>query len=215
MRKRLGQEEIPTVDELRAQAARLRREAFALLDGTGLAALLHSALGAVEVVGSMAFDLMTWPDIDLYVCLEPDEGVRLVALLPAIYRQLEERGFAVVKAGVNDEYRRPNSPWPGGLYLGLLILPPSGPPAWKIDLWAWRTIEFAEKLEVHRRLAAALASADRDAVLRIKHAVCQRPEYRRFLTLTSMDIYDFVLTGAGTTVEEFDALSIVNRPNLR
>lgn len=81
-----------------------------------------------------------------------------------------------------------------GLYLGLVTAT-----GWKVDLWGWDSDRHSTQHQRHRDLAAALASADRDFVLRLKDALWQRPDYR------SMEVYEFVLAHAGDTLEDFEA----------
>src|SRR5688572_25252539 len=97
------------VDELRARAANLRREAFDLLDGAGLLNLLRRFLGQVEIVGSVAMDLMVWRDIDLDARLAHDRGDQLIALAAEVHRHLAVKGFSVIKLSFNDEYCQPDS----------------------------------------------------------------------------------------------------------
>ncbi|MGH2558966.1 MAG: hypothetical protein ACRDJH_07870 [Thermomicrobiales bacterium] len=202
----VGMDEVgATIDlgELRQRAAALRREAFALLDGAGVLDILRDALGRVEVVGSVALDLMTWPDIDLYSRLEPDESARLLTVLSTLHARLDAHGHALIRVSFHDQYRRPDHEFPRGLYAGLRVLPLGGTPTWKVDLWGWNESSFAEKLRHHEALAAALARADRDLVLRIKDAAARRPSYRD--TVTSADVYAFVLADAGSSLADFDA----------
>jgi hypothetical protein len=189
-------------EESRARASSLRRDAARLLQGAGLLDEIRGAVGPVEVVGSVDLDLMVWPDVDLYARLAPDQGWRLVALMPALYQRLGRQGHAIVRATFNDEYRRPGSPYGRGLYAGFVILPAGGAQAWKVDLWGWDEATLGEKMAEHRALARALAGADRDLILRIKDAVHRRPEYRD--TLTSMDVYAFAIQRAGRSVADFD-----------
>ena len=188
---------------LRERAADLRAEAFRLLGGGGVLDAIRNAIGPVEVVGSVDLDLLVWPDIDLYTRLGPDEGQRLLALLPALHDRVGREGHALVRASFHDEYRRPGNPYGRGLYAGLRIVPAGGGRVWKVDLWAWDEATYAEKMAEHRRLAEELARVDRDLVLRIKDAVHLRREYRD--TLTSRDVYAFAIQGRGRTVREFDA----------
>jgi len=78
--------------ELRDRAASLRSEAFRLIEGAGVLDAIRAGIGPVEVVGSVDLDLMVWPDIDLYTRLDPDQGQRLLALLPVLHERLEVRG---------------------------------------------------------------------------------------------------------------------------
>jgi hypothetical protein len=74
---------------------------------------------------------------------------------------------------------------------------------WKIDLWGWEPDTFQRKLEDHNRLADALSSADRELILRLKMEAQGLPEFRR--TITSWDVYHFVLDGRGSSLEELRA----------
>ncbi len=186
-----------------ASAARLRREAMAILDAVGLRDVLGAALGQVAVVGSVDLDLMTWPDIDLYTRLDADEGSRLLAVLPNVDVRLKEHGYALIRVSFHDRHRRPDPTLPRGLYMGMWILPPEGETTWKVDLWGWDQPTFAEQIQRHATFARALAQVDRELVLRIKDAATRRPSYRH--TVSSVDVYEFVLSGEGSTVAEFDA----------
>jgi hypothetical protein len=188
---------------LRQRAAALQREACALLHDAGIMEVLRAAFGHVEVVGSVALDLMTWPDVDLYSRLEPHEGARLLAVLPTLHTRLEAHGYGLIRVSFHDEYRRPDSVYGDGLYCGLRVLAPGGEPIWKVDLWGWSEAAFAANIRRHGGLASALASADRDLVLRIKDGASRRPSYKD--TVTSVDVYAFALANAGRTIEDFDA----------
>lgn len=188
--------------ELRQRAAELRSGAQRLLEDAGILDVVRAGIGPVEVVGSVDLDLMVWPDIDLYTRLGGGEAPRLLALLPALHERVEALGCALVRANFNDEYRRPGNPYGCGLYCGLKVLAADRERMWKVDLWGWDAATFDQRLADHRRLAQALAAADRDVILRIKDAVHLRPEYRG--TLTSMDVYAFAIDGRGRTVREFD-----------
>ena len=187
---------------LRERAAALRAEAYRLLRGTGALEVIHDLVGTVEVVGSVDLDLMVWPDIDLYTRLHPHEGQRLLSVVPALHGCMERQGYPVVRASFNDEYRRPGTPYGEGLYCGWKLLSPDRERVWKIDLWAWDDAAFEAKMAEHQQLARSLARADRDLVLRIKDAVHVRREYRD--TITSRDVYDFALSGHGTSIRDFD-----------
>lgn len=89
--------------------------------------------------------------------------------------------------------RDPAFPDVPGLYLGLVT---AG--GWKIDLWGWDSVRHAAQQQRHRDLAAAMKGADRDLVLTLKDALWTRPDYR------SVDVYDFVLAGAGNSLEDFE-----------
>ncbi len=175
-------------------------QATQLLVRSGLESLLNKR-GGFAVVGSADLDLMTWPDIDLYMLAPPDSPSDFLTLLPPFEQSCHETGLALVKVSYNNEYLRPDNAYGEGLYLGLRLLVDSV--LWKIDLWAWSRLTLARKLEEHRILAEKLANADRDLILTIKQAVQDRPEYRG--AFTSLHVYDFVLSRAGGSLADFDA----------
>lgn len=188
----------PAIQELRARASRLRQEALALLAG-GTRAVLEAALGPVTVAGSVALDLMVWPDLDLYARVEAGERGRLVGLVAPLAAQLERQGYPLARLALRDEHRRPDPAFPDspGLYLGLECVGPGDRP-WTIDLWGWDGTRHALQAEAHARLARGLERADRDLVLRIKEAARAQPGYR------SVDVYAFATAGAGTSYEDFE-----------
>ena len=180
----------------------LRTRALQLLDSTALPRIIKSRFGRVETVGSVALDLMVWEDIDLYTIAECEDTAEFVGLVPEIESALSSSGHQLVRANYNNEYRRPGNPYGEGLYLGLLILPGASRTAWKVDLWGWNSRTFERRMAEHADLAEKLSRADRELILKVKQAVHSRPEYRK--TLTSMDVYDFALANAGSSVDDFD-----------
>ncbi|MEA3012371.1 MAG: hypothetical protein QOD42_916 [Sphingomonadales bacterium] len=178
-----------------ARAASLRAEALDLLAATGIVERVRARFGETEIVGSAAFDLMTWRDMDIYTRLADRREPAFLGLLPALEAGIAAAGHALVRATYNDEYRRPDSPYGAGLYLGLRILTAAGQ-VWKVDLWGWDAAGYAAKLAEHHALAAALAGADRGLLLDIKAAASAAPGYRR--SVTSMDVYRYVLAGGAS-----------------
>jgi hypothetical protein len=182
---------------LRERARALRAEAQALLDG-GVREVLSERLGEVTVAGSVALDLMAWRDLDLYARLEPADAPRLLGVVPALSEALARAGQPVSRVTFRDEHRERDPAFPDtpGLYLGVTTAGPAG--GWKLDVWGWDAARHAGQRRRHAELAAMLARADRDLVLRLKDALWGRPGYR------SMDIYAFALADAGTTLEDFE-----------
>lgn len=192
--------------QLLARARALHTEALALLDGAVLP-VLREALGEVEVAGSVALDLMTWRDIDLFARLEAGEAPRLLALVPRLSAALAAAGQPVSRIAFRDEHleRDPAFPDDPGLYLGVSTGPGAGATSageadlgWKLDLWGWDRERYEPQRRRHAELAAMLAQADRGLILRVKHAVAGRPGYR------STDVYAFALAEAGDSLEDFD-----------
>lgn len=184
--------------ELRGRASRLREEALGILAG-GARAVLERALGPVEVAGSVALDLMVWPDIDLYARVEAVDRDRLLGAVAPLVAQLERQGYPAVRLALRDEHRWPDPAFPDtpGLYLGVECLGPARR-LWKLDLWGWDGARHAAQAEAHARLREALAAVDRDLILRVKDAARARPGY------SSTEVYRFAAAGAGTTWDDFE-----------
>ncbi|HSN12383.1 MAG TPA: hypothetical protein VLS51_09770 [Propionibacteriaceae bacterium] len=183
-----------STDGLRERARALRSEAMRLLEGPA-GDVLRDAFGEVTVAGSVSLDLMAWRDIDLFVHLEAADAPRLLAVVPRFAAALAASDQPVSRIAYRDEHLEPDPAFPDvpGLYLGVMT---AG--GWKVDLWGWDAVRHPAQQERHRALASSLAHADRDLVLRLKDALWGRPDYR------SMDVYDFVLAGAGDSLEDFE-----------
>src|SRR4051812_44528263 len=186
----------------RALAVTLRREALDLLQGTRMLELLGARFGSVALVGSVDLDLMTWPDIDIYVRAERAKKARLVDVLSELHAGIEAAGHTLVRAVFNDEWAVPRGDYGSGYYWGLRVRTAGGE-TWKIDLWGWADADFAAKLAEHAALKAALGNADRELILKLKSEAMVLPEFRK--TITSWGIYRFVLGGNGTSLDELRA----------
>jgi hypothetical protein len=179
--------------ELLARAESLRGAAHDLLDRGGLRDLL-AAVGEVALRGSVVYDLMTWPDVDVDL-LVPDPG-DLPRFLGA-GRAVAER-FSVATMTFDDHVRNPASR-DVGLYWGFRLF--HGGRLWRVDVRAHTAAEIAERRVAFDALRRRLAGLDRPTILRIKAGIQDRPEYAS--TLRSVDVYAAVADGV-TTVAGFD-----------
>jgi hypothetical protein len=177
----------------------LREEALGLLESTKLLQLLEARFGEAALVGSVDLDLMTWRDLDIYVPVEPDDKARFVESLPELEVAIEAAGYTFVRAVFNDEWALPRGDYGSGLYWGLRVRSTGGE-MWKIDLWGWASADFARKLAEHSSLKKELESADREVILKLKSEAMALPEFRK--TITSWDIYRFVLSKSGTSLDQ-------------
>ena len=176
------------------QSQALRAEALAILQG-GVLALLGRNFGSVEIAGSVALDLMVVPDIDLYTRLESDKICKLYDLIPELAAQLARQGFTLARTAVRNEYALPdpNFPTTPGLYGGFTFVGGEVQRTWKLDFWGWNSGQYSERQKAHLDLAEKLKTADQELILRLKDS----PGYGS--TFFSMDVYTFVLAGAGTS----------------
>ena len=77
-------------------------------------AMSSARFGAYEVVGSVALDLMTWRDIDVYVEVARDEPQRFIDALPPIYTAFASAGHTIFRLTFNDEWHRPRGDYGQG-----------------------------------------------------------------------------------------------------
>jgi hypothetical protein len=191
-----------SLEHLEQKAAQLRAEALGILEG-GVMGLLEAQFGKIHVVGSVALDLMTWPDMDLFCHLEHSERAKLIGLAPLLSEQLEQQGYSLANISYNDEYLRPDPKFPDspGLYGGYQFLQRGTGVLWKMDFWGWTQADYFADIIRKAELAKRLETADRKLILELKSALHHHPEYRK--TVYSIDIYNFALEQAGSTLEDF------------
>ena len=183
------------------RSAALRQEALDLVAGSGMAAILERQFRRPMIVGSVALDLMTWRDIDIYVPLDSADRDRFVAVVPPMVAALGATGHVAYRITYNDEWFRPRGDYGQGYYLGFRIASGDGH-EWKIDLWAWDPPVYEQKLRDFAALDERLRRADRALILRLKSEAQGLPGFRDWIT--SHDIYQFVLDEAGTTLGELE-----------
>lgn len=191
-----------TPSDRSAFARQLRSEAAELLESTGLFQLLQSRFGEAVVTGSAGYDLMVWRDIDIHMPAPAADCTGWAALGGEIARQLESVGLQLHRASYLNDYVDPH-PLGAGLYWGIEFRDAGGN-EWKCDLWGWDPFDFAVRQARDDSLRIDLASADRDLILRLKHEARARPDYYG-QQVTSFDIYQFAIEGAGSSLEELEA----------
>lgn len=191
-----------TSSERAATAARLRSEAAELLEGSGLFALLQTRFGEAVVTGSAGYDLMVWRGIDIHMPAPAADAAGWASLGGKIAAQLEAAGLQLHRASFLNDYVDPHPLGPG-LYWGIAFRDFAGN-EWKCDLWGWDPFDFAVRQARDDNLRIDLAGADRDLILRLKHEARARPDdYGQ--QVTSFDIYQFAIAGAGSSLEELEA----------
>jgi hypothetical protein len=187
--------------EARETARELHAEAHRFIDEVGLGRLLAERFGTYSLVGSVDLDLMTRPDIDIYVPFERGDPRGFLEALAPLHSAFTEAGHMLFRATFNDEWTVPRGDYGSGYYWGLKWRTPQGR-IWKLDLWGWDPETYARKLAEHEALGRALAGK-RDLVLRLKTQAQALPgaEARP----TSWDVYQFVRCGEGDSLEQLRA----------
>ena len=175
----------------------LRHKASELLDKEGLLSMLN-AFGTTQVIGSYTLDTMTWPDIDISMNLPDEQNVeRFFELGKRIATK-----FQITKMSYSNHFIRNFPGYDHGLYWGIQLR--YAEREWKVDLWGYGDTDYQKHIAEFDALHQRLQQADRTAILRIKHVICQHPDYRGNV-YNSMAIYRAVLEDKVESVDEFKA----------
>ena len=175
----------------------LRQEASELLNKEGLLSMLN-AFGTTQVIGSYTLDTMTWPDIDISMNLSDEQNVeRFFELGKRIATK-----FQITKMSYSNHFIRNFPGFDHGLYWGIQLR--YAKREWKVDLWGYGDTDYQKHIAESDALHQRLQQADRTAILRIKHVICQHPDYRGNV-YNSMAIYRAVLEDKVESVDEFKA----------
>ena len=155
-------------------------------------------LGTPHLVGSAALGLMVWPDLDLTVFCERVDVGELYSAATSLVVHPRVRQLTVR----NDTGRWNTDPvtYPDGIYWGVDYRDEQR--RWNIDIWFVTDAERQPDLQHIREIAPRLTAETRSAILEIKRAWFDRPEYRG--AVTSLDIYTAVLDHGVRSVAEFN-----------
>jgi hypothetical protein len=181
---------VSSPDELAAAAVGVRAD-LALDDAL-------AALGEPHLVGSVALGLMVWPDLDITVICDALDvpSLYLAAVGVVSHPRVRQLTFRNDSGAWNSHPEK----YPDGVYWGIDYR--DGNRAWNIDIWFVADADRQPDLRHVRELAPRLTPETRRAILDIKRAWVERPEYGR--AVTSFDIYTAVLDRGIRTAEEFE-----------
>lgn len=185
-----------TDKEILTHSQLIRDEASNLLNNKSLLPLLEG-YGTTRVIGSYTLDTMTWRDIDISICL-PDK--KDTSLFFEIGREIV-LNFQITKMSYSNHFIRNFPGFDHGLYWGTLLLYNNH--EWKIDLWGYGETDFKSHMADFDALHKEIQCTDRTALLRIKHAISKRPDYRGDV-YNSMAVYRAVISDNVSTIEEFN-----------
>jgi hypothetical protein len=154
-----------------------------------------SGFGEVHVIGSYTLHLMVWRDLDIHVLREDLDPVAFFDLGAKIATLLKPP-----RMHYRDETVAATPGLPKGLYWGV-YLGDERYGAWKIDIWASSHDAFEPTRILGQKIAERLSESSRSAILCIKSACWDHPEYRR--RFSSRDIYAAVLDHGIQDVDGF------------
>lgn len=182
-------------EEIVRHSKLLHQEASELLDKEGLLSILKT-VGTTQVIGSYTLNMMTWPDIDISMNLPNEQNIEMFF---ALAKRIATK-FQITKMSYSNHYIRGFPGFDHGLYWGTQLRYRGR--EWKIDLWGYNDTDYQKHIAEFETLRCQLQHADRDAILRIKHVICQHPDYRGNI-YNSMAIYRAVLADNVESVNEF------------
>lgn len=181
-------------------AAELRDEARTLLIETGILDLLTARFGEATVTGSAGYDLMVARDLDIHLPCDPERTLEWASLAGELAAQLDQVGLSLHRASFLNDYVDPH-PLGAGLCWAIEFIDFAGN-GWKWEIWGWDPFDFAVRQARDANFRADLSNCDRDLILALKHEV-RASDYAG--QITSFDIYNFVIEGAGASVAELQA----------
>jgi hypothetical protein len=191
---------ILTADELLTRQTTLQARAREIVAELDLVRIFAS-VGKAILVGSAEMGLMAWRDIDVDIlCPDPDpdhiwDAIRPLASHPCIrkLRWTNESGPFNSTGQLRDD----------GYYLGIHYHEggTNDGANWKIDCWFLPAGSPRPESALIDRLHSELTGDMRLAILRIKNAWYQHPDYRQ--TILSVDIYEAVLDHGIRTPDAF------------
>ncbi|AYB44735.1 hypothetical protein [Paenibacillus lautus] len=184
--------------ELQLQQEALQEEASEVADELRLYELLSQA-GEPVRVGSSAFGLMVWRDLDMTVkCSRLNQPLTAhIASELMLQAGVRELKF------INDTGDYNTDPaYPDGFYIGLKYKSQRGK-EWALDIWFVDEPEKQPDLKHIITMPERLTQERREAILRIKNRWASRAEYGK--SVRSFDIYTAVLEENVSTPEQFEA----------
>ncbi|MCG9126077.1 hypothetical protein JT359_00615 [Candidatus Poribacteria bacterium] len=184
-----------TDKDLITHSNQLHKEASILLNNEGLLPLL-CRYGTTHVIGSYALNTMTWPDIDISIELPNPQDVDLFF---EIGKTIASK-FMILKMSYSNHFIRNFANFDHGLYWGIQLK--FADTQWKIDVWGYDKQAFTTHMFEFNEFKSKLTQIDRTTILRIKHPISHRPDYRGDV-YNSMAIYNAILQDKVSSLNEF------------
>lgn len=173
----------------------LQQQAKEVLNHLDLIDIL-SKYGEVKIVGSMALDLMTWPDIDIDLVSKEINDKDYFEMVIYIFSQKSIKHLMLIDNRSSFEKNRPKS-----MYIGIVYN--FDGVDWKIDIRYLDSSSASADDDV-KQIKSKLTTENIKKILEIKTALHNHPKYRK--DFSGYDIYQAVLEKNISTVEEYSAL---------
>lgn len=181
-----------TAQELLAEATRLHSQADNMLATTSIADIFAKYGKLQPIGGSYSYDLMVYPDLDMYLIADNVTREDLGKLTSEILETSFVRKISVVN---NVDFTSSRPGMPKGYWIGIEI--PFENDRWGIDLWfqtkEW-TDDFDNTYDHYKEKLENLTNKQKEEILLIKYHLIRIGEYTK-LGFMSTDVYDAVLSG--------------------
>jgi hypothetical protein len=188
-------ERMPTDAELVENELSLQREAKQVEIDLGLLGLLRR-LGEPVSVGSAALGVMVQRDLDVTVVCSALDLPAVTQLGAGLARHPRVR--SVLFRNDTGEWNVDPS-YPDGLYLGVRY---ESAGEWNIDVWFVDQPQLQPDLQHLESLLPRIDRSARVAILRIKDAWAERPEYGK--SVIGLDVYHAVLDAGVSDAQGFE-----------
>lgn len=154
-----------------------------------------STVGQPQLVGSVAYQLMVWPDVDYEVLTDdrpnPEQALRIV-------KSLLETG--ITKVNIVDHRQSTSSNIPHGIYIGPDVVHQDL--KWQIDIWLIEKNEAEQRRRPISQLMSRLTDQHREIILALKQYAAASDRYHR--GVSSVDLYTAVVQHNVTTIDQFN-----------
>ncbi len=180
------------MSELLEQSDLLVKEGTKLLADLGLITLLEH-YGEVEVDGSLVYQLMVNPDIDITVYTDVPQLEVVAGIANQFITRHDVRG-TYVSNHLDFEGRYPHHP--KGVYLGLTV--PIGRNKWNLDIWFMPRGAEAVMDGMAQDWYKQLSTGQKETILQLKFELIGSREYSS--SIFSADVYRGVVLGGVSAV---------------
>ncbi len=189
----------PSIEYLRAEQQRLRKQTDKLIEATGIFDTFAKYGQLSEIGGSYKYELMVYPDLDIGLISEEVDGLSFAEL---VKEMVSSKLVRKVNTADTVNFESILSGRPKGYWIGLEI--PFENERWGVDCWLQKPEWVKEDSGDYSDSLANLGHAERDLILMAKYDLIRRGLYGK--KLFSADVYDVVLNNKVNSLEDINRL---------
>lgn len=170
----------------------LHKKALKIIKELDLIQLLGK-YGEVKIVGSVALELMSWPDIDIIVYSSPNID-NFLEVIRSLFSK--ESTYSI---NIQDFRKSIYPDRPQGIYCGLTYLE-KPKTFWKIDIWFLPKKED-KAVKLVEWVKERINNESRKTILKIKNEMREKLDYGK--KISGVDVYRAVLESKVENLNEF------------